>query len=216
MKEVWKNKSFVFLTIAFSNLVGLYFAMGSFLSNFFNPFGQSPLEVAIIGLNTMGSGVLGSVISGIILDKTAAYKRLIQTLILIATVSLGIASYTLFTFSSNVLLHIMLFCLGFSMVAVIPSGLGLGVELTFPMQPALVNGIMLIITNINGTIQGLIYSGIMDFNPLNYDTSEEVLAERQRRAKMSVYPMMFFMISSIILMFFVKEDLKRVHYTLSQ
>ena len=170
----------------------------------------------MIGLNTMASGVLGTFISGIILDKTAAYKLLIQILIPIATVSLGIMSYTLFTFSSNVLLHIMRFCLGFSMAAVIPSGLGLGIELTFPMQPALVNGMMFLITNINGAIQGFIYSGIMDFNPLNYDTSEEVLAERQRRAKMSVYPKMFFLISSIILMFFVKEDLKRVRYAQSQ
>ena len=39
IKEAWKNKSFVLLTVAFSNFVGLYFSLGSFLSNFFNPFG---------------------------------------------------------------------------------------------------------------------------------------------------------------------------------
>ena len=96
----------------------------------------------------------------------------------IAGLSMGLASYTLFTFSSNVLLQILLFCLGFSMVAVIPSGLGLGIELTFPMQPALVNGMMFLTAHINGAIQSLIYSAIMDIDPLNYDSSEEVLAER--------------------------------------
>jgi hypothetical protein len=65
------------LTAGFSSLIGMYFSLGIVVNSQFFPFGQSPFDVSILGLLLLASGVVGSAISGIILDKTAAYKRLI-------------------------------------------------------------------------------------------------------------------------------------------
>ena len=77
LKEMSMNKNLLVLTVAFSSMIGLLFSLGNTMNLLFFPFGFSPAGVACIGLIMLISGVIGSTVSGSILDKTGAYKSLI-------------------------------------------------------------------------------------------------------------------------------------------
>ena len=212
MKEAWKNRSLLLLTTGFSTFIGLYFSLGNVMSAMFNPFDTSPFEVAVIGLMMLGSGVLGAAFTGMVLDKTAAYKILLIIFNVIAIISMSSIAYSLVTFASNAIIRFLMFWLGISMVSVLPVALGLGIELTFPLAPPLVNGMMMMFAQINGFIQSFTYSAIMDIDPANYDTAEAVLAERQIRSKYCLIPILIVLFIALICFLFVKEDLKRTRY----
>ena len=84
------------LTFAFANTFGLYLSLGCILSQFFGPFGKSAFEVAISGFLVICSGAVGSTITGMILDKTAAYKKILLINLAMSTISLGLVAYSLF------------------------------------------------------------------------------------------------------------------------
>ena len=182
------------------------------MSAMFNPFDTSPFEVAVIGLMMLGSGVLGAAFTGMILDKTAAYKILLIVFNVVAIISMSSIAYCLVTFASNAIIRFLMFWLGISMVSVLPVALGLGIELTFPLAPPLVNGMMMMFAQINGFIQSFTYSAIMDIDPANYDTAEAVLAERQIRSKYCLIPILIVLFIALICFLCVKEDLKRTRY----
>jgi len=91
----------------------------------------------------LGSGIIGASLTGWFLDKTAAYKKLLLFLLSASLIIFGLLMHQIIaTKSFGMILCYMVF-LGIAMVSVLPASLGLGVELTFPLQPALVNGVML-------------------------------------------------------------------------
>jgi len=152
MKEAWRNKSLLLLTIAASSFIGLFFAFGTLLSPILSPYNQSPFNIVVLGLINIGTSFLGSILSGMILDRTAAYKRLILILMISTLIFLSLEIFSIATFASDPILWFFMFGVGLSMFSVLPAALGLGVELTFPLQPALVNGMMLLFTQISGFI----------------------------------------------------------------
>jgi len=78
IKDLCANRSLLLLIICFSSFIGLFFSLGNVMSSMFNPFGQTPSNMAVIGLIMLGSGFVGATVTGIILDKTSAYKKAIQ------------------------------------------------------------------------------------------------------------------------------------------
>ena len=212
MKEACKNRSLLCLTLGFSTFIGLYFSLGNVMSAMFNPFDITPFEVAVIGLIMLGSGMLGAAVSGMILDKTSAYKILLIICSVIAMIAMCFIAYSMMHFASNAIIRFLMFWLGISMVSVLPAGLGLGIELTFPLAPPLVNGMMMMFAQINGFVQSFTYSAIMDIDPANYDTAEDLLAERQIRSKYCLIPILCVLVIAWICFMFVTEDLKRTRY----
>ena len=145
----------------------------------------------MIGLIMLVGGVFGAVVSGIILDRTQAYKRLIQVMMLAASIVLGLIYHNILTGGPVGLLYFLVGVLGFAMFSVLPSSLGLGVELTFPMQPALVNGTMMICAQISACLQSLTFSAVLDVDPAHFDTTEELNEKRIGRVKMCMGPWFF-------------------------
>ena len=212
MNELCKNRSLLLLTVGFSTFIGLYFSLGNICSALFSPFNTTPFEVAVIGLIMLGSGIFGAALTGMILDKTAAYKRLLIVLSVITIISTSLFSYSLMTFASNAMIRFFVFWQGISMVSVLPAALGLGIELTFPLAPPLVNGMMMMFAQINSFVQSFTYSAIMDIDPADFDSAEELLAERQIRSKYCLIPILFVLLVAFVCFIFVQEDLKRTRY----
>merc|ERR1712014_559965 len=75
--ETWAllrdNTNFTLLLIAFSLPFGSFLAVGSLMSNIFDPFGFKPSGVAFVSLGLLLSGVVGAVIFGMLLDKYKLY-----------------------------------------------------------------------------------------------------------------------------------------------
>ena len=144
IRELWNNSSLIYLTVAFSSFIGLYFSLGNVLSGLFNPFGYDPSNVAGIGLIMLATGVIGATMTGIILGRTHAYKRLMQVMMVVAGISLGLMCMNLFAGGPEWCIYLYCVPFGLAMISVLPAALGLSVEMTFPMQPAMVNGLLLL------------------------------------------------------------------------
>ena len=79
LKTLLADRNLILLSSAFCLYLGLYFSLGNIMSSIYSPFGYGAFEVAIIGTLTVAGGVLGCIVTGIILDKTAAYKKVMQS-----------------------------------------------------------------------------------------------------------------------------------------
>lgn len=170
LKEICTNKSLLLLTIAFSSYIGLYFSLGNIISSLFTPLGFSPMQIALFALTMLSSGVVGAALTGCFLDRKAQYKKLLIFLMIVTFFTFGLVAHQVMTMKSFSIINIYMLILGMAMISVLPTSLGLGIELTFPLQPALVNGVMLMFAQIMGFVQSIVYSVMMDVDPTDYST----------------------------------------------
>ena len=191
LKEICKNKSLLRLTIAYSLYIGFMMSKGTLISAIFSPFGYDPFLISMLGIIMLVSGVLGAVVFGIILDRTQAYKRLLQVMMLSAAIAQGLILYNMISGGPDALLCFLIGVLGFTRFPILPTSLGLGVELTFPMEPALVTGAMRVCARISAVVQVLIYSAALDVDPAQFNTAEELNETRIWRVKMCLGPWFF-------------------------
>ena len=101
---------------------------------------------------------------------------------------------------------------GLLVIPVLPASLGLGVELTFPLPPVLINGSMLMLAQIQATLQCLTYSTVMDVDLTDYSTEVEENNARKLRAMICLGIYLFVILVSFTCFAFVEEDLKRLRY----
>ena len=136
-----ENKNFLLLSIALALPFGSYIAIGTLVSNLFDPYGYSSSELSFICLELLLCGVLGAILIGAFIDKTLKYKCAMLTITFIITFAtlMVICSLTWYLENESIFIGWMEI-LGFFCTAYIPLCLSYGAELTFPLQPALVNG----------------------------------------------------------------------------
>ena len=112
LKEVCKNKSLFRLTIANAIFIGFVLSLNTFISSIFSPFGYTPYQICMIGVTMLVGGAIGSVITGIILDRTQAYKRVIQVLMLSGSLVTGLVFHQIITGGSIRLIYCLVFIMG--------------------------------------------------------------------------------------------------------
>lgn len=179
MKE---NKSYMLHMISFSLMFGFYVSYGNLISLLFTPFGFSPSEIANLGLYLLVSGLVGAILTGIWIDRTNTYK--ITSLVLIAGNVIFLTGITQTVYHaeySRTLLLLSIILMGFCAVSYIPISLGLASELTFPLQPALVNGTMILLGQASAFIQSIVFALTLDVSLTLPDgtakPADELLAE---------------------------------------
>lgn len=133
------------IIMSFALMFGFYVALGNLISNIFTPFGMQASEIAMVGLYLLAAGVVGAVSVGAFVDRTGLYKGTTLVLGFANIVFLTILNQTLYHIDdSKTRFYISACFMGFTSVAYIPLSLGFSAELTFPLQPALVNGAMIL------------------------------------------------------------------------
>ena len=65
-----ENTNFLLLTLAFALPSGAFSTLGNLLSNIFDPFDYSQSELSFICLQLLLAGVVGTILSGAIIDRT--------------------------------------------------------------------------------------------------------------------------------------------------
>lgn len=146
-------------------MFGFYVALGNLISSIFTPFHMQAHEIAMVGLYLLLSGIVGAVLIGAFVDRTGLYK--------LTTLVLGVANIVFLCIVDQTLYHIdrgstafyVAVCfMGFTSVAYIPLSLGFSAELTFPLQPALVNGSMILAGQASAAIQSVLFAFVLDVN----------------------------------------------------
>lgn len=122
-------------------------------------------EIAMVGLYLLGSGIVGAIVVGAFVDRTGLYKS--------TSIVLGVANIFLLCILNQTLYHIegnetrfyVAVCfMGFTSVAYIPLSLSFSAELTFPLQPALVNGSMILAGQASAAIMSVFFAFVLDVN----------------------------------------------------
>lgn len=138
------------------------------------------------------SGILGSICTGVLLDKFHKFKL---TLMLISFASIALMSLVLLTLpSKNVgLFTFNLVLLGFGAIPLTPLAFGFTVELTYPTPEAVSNGMMLLPSKIYSSLLAVVAGLAAQRSPL--------------------YAVMIFIGNAIVCAIcsvFIKEELRRL------
>lgn len=142
-KEMWANKNFMTLSLAYALIYGVTCAVAFLISNLFNPFGFSPAEISIIGGTALLAGIVAALVFGCFLDHTTLYRKThiaISFMSLMSFIIMEIALLSSQATLNNIMVSTLLF--GISCVSYGPTSLSYGAELTFPLQPVLVSAFM--------------------------------------------------------------------------
>jgi len=208
------NPNFVMLVFAFALPFGSFQAIGTLMSNLFDPYGYSPTELAYIALDMLFFGVLGTVLMGKWLDKTKLYKLTMNVLgsIVILVTVLIVCSLKFYP-DNKVAIYILFGLLGFSAIGFVPLCFAFGAELTFPLEPTLVTGTMTSFGSIVGGAISLLGALVIKDRASDDDLPEDELIELRRTR--SLYVVFLITVSTTIatiLSFCIKEDLRRLNY----
>lgn len=135
----------------FTFLYGIYTSLGSVVSFLTEDYYPDPAYNSLFGAVFILSGVVGSFICGIILDKTSKYKLMLFLVSLISMISVFCCLFTLKS-GSVPLFSINLMFVGASVISIIPVSYSFAVELTYPISEAMSNGMMIMVSQIFGAL----------------------------------------------------------------
>ncbi|XP_060789139.1 heme transporter FLVCR2 isoform X2 [Neoarius graeffei] len=191
-KLLW-NKPFVLLIITYGLNVGCFYAISTLLNRMI--IGYYPGEevnAGRIGLTLVISGMVGSLICGIWLDKSKTYKQTTLAIYLLSFVGMVIYSFTL-NLGHLWIVFITSAILGFFMTGYLPLGFELAVELTYPESEGMSSGLLNCSAQVFGIIFIICQGKIID--------SYSILAG-------NIFLCVFLLLGTIITVF-IKADLRR-------
>ena len=155
-KETWEllrdNVDFRILAICFMLSNGQFSAFGATLSDTLTPYGITPQDIAYLGGIFV---LLGIILAGFIgkrLDKNGKYKKTQLFLIVIMTALLGTALIFMVLNLNRYLITVTMTLFASLQMALIPVTFSYGNELTFPVHPALTQGVMVAATSLSTSI----------------------------------------------------------------
>ena len=192
-KVLIKNKNYIFLCIAYLFIHSNTAALSSMISSLTREYGYSGGDNGLFGAVYIISGIIGSVISGMLLDRFQKFRFTLLTTLSVAIIANILLFITLPT--GNVLLFSLNMGLnGLGIVPVSPISYGFAVELTFPTPEHVSNGLMVLLSKIYSGAIGLLSGYLSEYHDPKY-------------------AILVFIINGIISLIgclFIKEELKRL------
>lgn len=154
IKRILLNRDYVILLVTYGINVGVFYAMSTLLNQtVLQHFPGQEESAGQIGLTIVVCGMAGSVLGGIILDRTHKFKE--TTLAVYGLAVVGMVAYT---FSFNVELIAVTFitagAVGFFMTGYLPVGFEFAAELTYPEPEGTSSGLL----NASAQIFGVVFT----------------------------------------------------------
>ncbi|XP_027027858.2 feline leukemia virus subgroup C receptor-related protein 2 [Tachysurus fulvidraco] len=157
------NKPFVLLIITYGLNVGCFYAVSTLLNRMIiDYYPGEEVNAGRIGLTLVISGMVGSLICGIWLDKTKKYKQTTLAVYLMSFVGMMIYSFTL-NLGHLWVVFITAAVLGFFMTGYLPLGFEFAVELTYPESEGTSSGLLNCSAQVFGILFTICQGKIIDF-----------------------------------------------------
>ncbi|KAH8321343.1 hypothetical protein KR074_002303 [Drosophila pseudoananassae] len=142
LKNLLTNKNFILLLLSYGINVGVFYAISTLL----NPvvlkyYPGHEVDAGRIGLSIVLAGMLGSVVSGIVLDKSHKFKETTLAVYALSMVGMWIFTFTLDA-GHIAVVYLTASLLGFFMTGYLPVGFEFGAELTFPEPEGTSSGLL--------------------------------------------------------------------------
>ncbi|XP_026745792.1 uncharacterized MFS-type transporter C09D4.1-like [Trichoplusia ni] len=161
LKKLMTNRNFILLLISYSINVGVFLAISTLLNEvILKHYPGAQLDAGRIGLVFVVSGMAGSVVCGVILDKTHRFKETTLALYVATIAGMLVFTFTLdcgyigVVYLSNILL-------GFFMTAYLAVGYEFASEVTYPEPEGTTSGILNAVVQLFGIILTLAYERVL-------------------------------------------------------
>ncbi|XP_072350643.1 choline/ethanolamine transporter flvcr2a [Scyliorhinus torazame] len=211
--QLIRNIPFFLLIVTYGINTGSYYAVSTLLNKMvLAHYPGEELNAGRIGLTIVVSGMVGSIICGIWLDKTRTYKMIISFLFIclqegrhgkpcrqttLVVYFMAFAGMVAFTFTLNLghlwVVFLTAGLLGFFMTGYLPLGFEFGAELTYPES--------------EGTSSGLLNESAQVFG-ITFTISQGKLIDRFGSVAGNIFIFVFLFVGTIITAI-IKSDLRR-------
>jgi predicted MFS family arabinose efflux permease len=149
LRRLLTNRHYLILLFGFSVGMAIFSSMTTVLSQLIKPSDYSSGNAGVFGALIIISGLVSTIIIGIIMDRTHAYRLLLKILLLGACAS---AFYFIVILRPNMLypLGVSIGLLGFFLMPLLPISFECAVECTYPVRAEWSTGLLLCIGNMLG------------------------------------------------------------------
>ncbi|XP_059058357.1 uncharacterized MFS-type transporter C09D4.1 [Achroia grisella] len=161
IKKLLTNRNYVLLLISYGLNVGVFYAISTLLNQLVLTYYPGANEDAgRIGLVIVVAGMIGSVVCGLILDKTHRFKE--TTLAVYAASVVGMIIFT-FTLDCGIIgvVYLSSILLGFFMTGYLPVGFEFASEVTYPEPEGTTSGILNAVVQAFGICLTLAYEWML-------------------------------------------------------
>ncbi|XP_017790726.1 PREDICTED: uncharacterized MFS-type transporter C09D4.1-like isoform X2 [Habropoda laboriosa] len=158
VKKLITNAGYLLLLLSYGINVGVFYAISTLLNRIvLKYFPNHEEDAGRIGLTIVCAGMLGSVVCGIVLDKTHKFKETTLGVYLLSFLGMIIFTFTLDS-SSIYVLYITAGLLGFFMTGYLPVGFEFAAELTYPEPEGTSVGLLNAVCQVFGIVLTILYS----------------------------------------------------------
>ncbi|KAG7260732.1 hypothetical protein CRUP_026889 [Coryphaenoides rupestris] len=162
IKRLVCNKSFMLLVVTYGLNVGCYYSVSTLLNRMITEhYPGEEVNAGRIGLTIVITGMVGSLICGLWMDKTKTYKETTLAVYLLSFIGMVIYSFTL-NLGHLWVVFVTAGILGFFMTGYLPLGFEFAVELTYPESEGTSSGLLNCSAQLFGIIFTICQGKIMD------------------------------------------------------
>ncbi|KAM7540161.1 hypothetical protein Aperf_G00000027829 [Anoplocephala perfoliata] len=137
-----KNINFVFLTICYGVNTGVYYEIGTLLNPVISEFfPKEQVAIGWVGFSMIITGMVGSLVAGVILKRTGQYRRVFLIFYMLSVVSWVAFMGSLYSPHISIIFLTMIL-LGFFQSGFLPLGFEYAAEITYPIEEGLTSGIL--------------------------------------------------------------------------
>ncbi|XP_018794043.1 PREDICTED: feline leukemia virus subgroup C receptor-related protein 2 isoform X2 [Bactrocera latifrons] len=142
LKNLATNRNYILLLISYGMNVGVFYAISTLL----NPvvlkyYPGHEVDTGRIGLTIVLAGMIGSVVSGVVLDQMRKFKETTLAVYAFSMVGMWVFTFTLDT-GHIAVVYVTAGLLGFFMTGYLPVGFEFAAELTYPEPEGTSSGLL--------------------------------------------------------------------------
>jgi FLVCR family feline leukemia virus subgroup C receptor-related protein len=130
------------LLFAFGQIQGCFNTLGTIIGEAASQFKYSTNDPSVFGALFIVGGIVGSAVFGIWVEKTRMYKMAVFTICILSS-TFSVAMSFIFKQNNDIVVSILCFFLGFSMVPIMAVAFDFGVEITYPIGESFSTGVLL-------------------------------------------------------------------------
>ncbi|XP_076329016.1 solute carrier family 49 member A3-like isoform X3 [Tachypleus tridentatus] len=171
IRELFSIKAYLLLLVCLGCPIGMFSVLITLMEQILTPQNYGELLIGWCSTIMIGSGLIGSLIIGVIVDRTKEFILLMKLCVGLMCISL--CFFVVIVGYPDIGYAVALACaaVGFTGFSVYPLGLELGVECSFPSVPETTStGFILI----SGQLQGIIYLVMTELLQRNIDGTKNV------------------------------------------
>ena len=157
---LFTNVNFLLISAIYALMYTIYAGLGFVVGSLFAPFLYSGFDISLVGMVFVFVGTIAVLFCGIYLDRTNKYLFVLRMISVTST--LAMASSLLLIPTGNIWFA-LLFCVigGACIIPIVPVCYALATEVTHPVQPAMVLGLLANFANFLLFVTDLFYISLL-------------------------------------------------------